>query len=121
MTDTKQMAVDCWALNRGQVVEVRSKESIAQSLDAARKRDGCLFMDQMWNYCGESYKIRKVVTHVFDEQKYRMHRTRVPLYLLEGVICEGAGDLNGPQCDKSCYLLWHPAWLILTEGLGSGR
>lgn len=97
--------------NIGEIVKVRSKEEIAKSLDWFNKLDGCLFMDQMWEYCGQRFKILKIVRNFFDEYKYKMYRPRVPLYLLESLICKGEVKSFGKQCDRSCYLLWHEDWL----------
>ena len=97
--------------NVGNMVRVRSKEDIAEHLDSTNKQDGCLFMAQMWEYCGQRSNVTKVVTNVFDESQYKMFNTRSRLYLLEGVICNGIVNSFDHTCDRSCYLLWHEDWL----------
>lgn len=73
-------------------------------------------MNQMWEYCGKEYKVLKVVNHVFDEFRYRMHKTRLPFYIVEGLICNGnIRNLNLP-CDRSCYFMWHEQWLEKSIG-----
>lgn len=68
-------------------------------------------MAQMWDYCGQTFKIIKVVSHLFDENEYEMYPVRSPLYLLENLVCDGASDAAGSACDRSCYLFWHADWL----------
>lgn len=95
----------------GDVVEVRSKEEISKGLDSANKLDGCLMMKQMWDYCSRRFRVLKVVENLFVEYRYKMFRSRAPLYILDGLICNGAIDESELRCDRSCYLLWHEKWL----------
>ncbi|KPK78217.1 MAG: hypothetical protein AMJ79_00300 [Phycisphaerae bacterium SM23_30] len=95
----------------GNYVNVRSAESISKTLDSFNKLDGCLFMKQMFQYCGQKYSILKVVKNFFDEYRYKMYKTRSPLYILDGLICDGDVDELAHRCDRSCYLLWHGNWL----------
>jgi len=95
----------------GDIVRVKSIEIISQSLDNFLKTDGCLFMNQMQEFCGQSFKILKVVNNFFDEYRYKMYKTKSPLYILDGVICNGLTDEFQNRCDRSCYLMWHEKWL----------
>ncbi len=36
----------------GELVRIRSRESISRLILPTNKLDGFLFTDQMWNYCG---------------------------------------------------------------------
>lgn len=95
----------------GDPVRVRSKEAIARSLDDLSGKDGCLFMQGMWRYCGTSARIIKPVRFAYDEHLGEMCRTRVPLYVLEKTVCDGpSGELQF-RCDRTCYFLWHEDWL----------
>lgn len=97
----------------GDKVRVRPEEVIAKTLDPMNMRDGCLFMDRMLDYCNpdQHFKVLKVVRNFFDENRFKMHKTRSPAYLLEKVICDGAIEGIPQQCDRSCYFLWHEDWL----------
>jgi hypothetical protein len=95
----------------GDPIEVSAKEVIAAGLDLLDKRDGCLFMPQMWTCCGQSFKIKKVVNCFFDEFRYKMYQPKAPTYLLENVMCHGDAGPSEQRCDRSCYLLWHEDWL----------
>ncbi len=95
----------------GDVITVRSREEISRSLDSLRMCDGCLMMDQMWDFCEGKFNVLKKVINFFDEYKFKMYKSRAPLYILDGLICSGQGTSFGNRCDRSCYLLWHGSWL----------
>lgn len=99
------------AFSEGDIARIRSAEDISQILDSSNKYDGCLFMSQMWRYCGQKFEVIKVVNNIFDEYKYRMYKTKSPLYILNGIICDGIADEFKHRCDRSCYLFWHEDWL----------
>ena len=98
----------------GDVVRIRSKENILKTLDYINKIEGCLFMEQMWEYCGSKFIVIKFVNNFFDEHKYKMFKTHSPLYILDGLICNGVVDTFDHRCDHSCYFLWHEKWLEKT-------
>ena len=95
-------------------VKVRSRDHIKRTLDSSNKLDGCLFSEQMSDYCEQKHKVLKVVYNYFDEYKSRMYRVKKPFYLLENLICNGQVDSFEHRCDHSCYLLWHEEWLEST-------
>jgi hypothetical protein len=94
--------------NIGEKVRVNDKEKILGSLDLANSRDGCLFMSQMWSYCGQEFKVINIIKNVYYK---KMLRTRKPLYMLQGIICYGSSEFFGHTCDRRCHLLWHEDWL----------
>jgi hypothetical protein len=95
----------------GEIVRVKRADGILRSIDATNKTDGCFFMDQMWNYCGKTYPILKIVDYFFSEYQKRTFKPRSTLYLLQNVICEGKIDNFIFSCDRNCFLIWHEAWL----------
>ena len=99
------------AFKSGDVVQVCSKEWIKKTLDISNCHDNLLFMRQMWQYCGNSYAISKVVNNIFDEKRCKIYKTILPFFILEGLICDGKVDDFNHTCDHSCYLLWHKDWL----------
>ncbi len=95
----------------GDLVVVRAADRIRESLDAMGRRDGCCFMPPMYRHCGKRFRIVKVVKNVFDEGKLRMNVLKFPVYILDGVICEGRVDAFRDPCDKCCFVFWHRDWL----------
>lgn len=92
----------------GENVRVLKKEKISQTLNLDNKLDGCLFMDQMWQFCGQEFKVINVVKHIYYK---KMLKIRAPLYMLEGMICNGSVGAFDLSCDRKCYFLWHENWL----------
>ena len=99
----------------GDIVKVKTKEEISQKLNEHSKQDGCLFMNQMCEYCGKEFKIAKVVKNLFDEQQCKMYKASLPLYILNGVICHGEVESFNQRCDHSCHFFWHEDWLTKAE------
>ncbi len=95
----------------GETVRVKSRETISRSVGAAGRQDGLVFMDQMWGYCGQTYPVRKVVGSFFNEYRKRSIRPRVPLYVLDHLVCQGVNEGMPVTCDHGCFLLWHEDWL----------
>jgi hypothetical protein len=73
-------------------------------------------MEGMWRYCGGETRVVKPVIVVYDEHLGEMRRTREPLYVLEGAICDGMSGEPRFRCDRTCYFLWHEDWLERTAG-----
>jgi hypothetical protein len=95
----------------GDKVTVKSRESIAKLIQPDGKLDGCLFTDQMWDYCGNAYTVLKVVDHIFNEHRQRTFKTKPNLYILDGLVCNGKTSGFPHNCDHCCLLLWHEDWL----------
>ena len=95
----------------GDTVRIKSKKSIAKLIQPEGKLDGCLFMEQMWDYCGNTYTVLKIVDYLFNEYQKRTFRPRAPLYLLDKIICNGDTGQFPFKCDHGCYILWHEDWL----------
>jgi hypothetical protein len=92
----------------GDLVRVKSKEEIRNTLDRWNRLHGCAFMEEMWPYSGESRRVYKRIERFLDERDYLMKKCR-GIVILEGVFCEGTKDF-GP-CDRSCFLFWREEWL----------
>jgi len=100
----------------GDLVRIKRNEEIGSTLDPASKREGCPFTTQMAEYSGKEFKIIKTVKNFFDEHECKMYKVVPPLYILEGLICDGQVKSFTQRCDHSCYLLWHEDWLEKVDG-----
>ncbi len=98
------------ALKPGDVVVVRSKEEILETLDENRSLEGCGFMTEMWQYCNTRQKIFKRVRYFFDERSSKFLKARSTVFL-EGLRCSGKLSKLMPRCDRSCYFFWKEEWL----------
>lgn len=100
----------------GETVKIKSRDEIVKSLNPATNAlDGCLFTEQMWDYCGHQYRILKEVNAIFNEHRQRTFKTKSNIYILEGLICDGKEQSFSHNCDHSCFLLWNEGWLEKTQ------
>lgn len=92
----------------GDMVRIKSEYQIKATLDGWNSLKGCVFMEEMWPYCGSVHRVFKRVNQFLDERTYLVRKCR-GIVLLENLICTGTKDF-GP-CDRSCYLFWREEWL----------
>ena len=95
----------------GDTVRVKDRIRISDSIGPTMKTDGCFFMDQMWDYCGNMYSVSRVVEVFYNERKRETFRPRSSLYILDGLTCEGRVSHFPFKCDHGCPILWHEDWL----------
>ena len=50
----------------GDWVEVRSKEEVIRTLDESGRLDGLPFMPQMFNYCGQRFRVHGNAYKTYD-------------------------------------------------------
>ena len=94
----------------GEIVRIRSKREIRSMLDNHEKYKGCLFIDEMYEHCGKTYKVLKAVSYFFDEARQKMCKCKDTV-ILEGVVCSGRQRLYSIGCDRNCFFFWHKDWL----------
>jgi hypothetical protein len=100
------------SIRAGDMVCVKSKEEIQNTLDRWNRLRGCAFMGEMWPYCGSTHRVFKHIERFLDERDYLMKKC-MGIFILEGVVCEGTKDF-GP-CDRSCFFFWREDWLEKLE------
>lgn len=92
-------------LKPGEWVQVRSEEEIFATLDEMSKSNGLSFLREMKKFCGNKYRVQKIVKKIFLDNG-EMRKMRKATIILEGVYCEGRFD-----CDRSCFFFWREEWL----------
>ena len=95
-------------LKPGEWVEVRSLKEINATLDENRKYKGLLFMVEMEKFCGQKFKVFKIVRIIKLESTGEVRKLRTPSIFLEGVYCNGE---NHQGCDRACFHFWKEAWM----------
>jgi hypothetical protein len=93
-------------LQAGEWVRVKPASEIRQTLDAAGALRGLVFLDEMWQFCDQAFRVHKRLEQIFVEGSKEVRRVKDTV-LLEGVCCSGAGI----GCDRSCFFFWREAWL----------
>jgi hypothetical protein len=94
-------------LRAGDWVEVRSKEEILRSLDENGRLEGLPFMPQMFQYCGQRFRVYKRAHKTCDTVNGTGGR-----WLANGIHldlrCDGKA-YGG--CQAACLIFWKDAWL----------
>jgi hypothetical protein len=95
-------------LQVGEMVRVRSRDEIQQTLDEKQLNRGLGFDAEMARFCGVSARVAGQIDHIIDERTGRMLTMKQPCIRLEGIYCEGALN-NG--CPRSLPPYWREIWL----------
>lgn len=96
------------SLQAGDLVRIRPRPDIEKTLDQDGQLRGCLYMSEMWQYCGTVHRVLKPMHQYLDEQDYKIRECR-GIVLLENVMCCGSAYPEG--CDCSCFFFWREEWL----------
>ena len=95
-------------LQPGELVRVKSKHEIEQTLNAQFKNRGLWFDKEMTRFCGGTYKVRARVERQIDERTGKMMIFATPCITLEGVTATGEYFEFAPL-DERIY--WREIWL----------
>ena len=105
-------------LQPGELVEIRSADEIARTLDERGKTRGLWFDWEMIPYCGGRYRVQDRVERIIDERSGRMIEIPSDCLILEGVVCSGDCSPNHYFCPRGTYGYWREAWLRRGNGAG---
>jgi hypothetical protein len=101
-------AIPAEHFSTGDQVRVRSKVEIQATLSNWNDLKGCVFMQEMWQYCGTTQQVLKPIERFLDERDYHIKKIRDTV-ILAGINCQGTVDF-GP-CDRNCFFFWRTEWL----------
>jgi hypothetical protein len=102
-------------LKPGELVQVRSKDEIAQTLREDGKNRGLWFDREMLPYCGTTHAIKTKVERFVDEGSGRMVELESDCFILDGVVCSGCLSRGRWFCQRQIYSWWRECWLLRTE------
>ena len=96
-------------LRVGDWVEVRNKEEILRTLDKGGRLEELPFMPEMFQYCGQRFRVYKRAHKTCDTVNYHRGggRSLSSAVHLE-LRCDG--EAHG-GCQASCLIFWKMAWL----------
>ncbi|MBS1806285.1 MAG: hypothetical protein JST28_23325 [Acidobacteria bacterium] len=97
----------------GELVRIRTKREIEETLNAQFKNRGLWFDKEMTRFCGGIYKVRARVDRQIDERTGKMVIINTPCITLEGVTATGEYFEFAPL-DERIY--WREIWLERIEG-----
>jgi len=97
-------------LRAGDWVEVLRKEEILTTLDATGRLDGLPFMPQMFQYCGQRFKVFQRAHKTCDTIVYNWDSPgrKLPDGIHLNLRCDGKA-YGG--CQAACLIYWKEAWL----------
>jgi len=98
-------------LQPGELVEVKSKEEIAQTVSVNSKNRGLWFDVEMLPFCNRQFRVRQRVTRLIDERSGKMIQLSNDCLILDGVTCSGDFSLNRRFCPRAIYPYWRELWL----------
>lgn len=99
-------------LRVGDWVEVRSKEEILKILDKRGRMEKLPFMPQMFQYCGQRFRVVKRA-HKTCDWVYTVKSRRLANGVHLGLHCDG--EAYG-GCQTTCTIFWKEAWLKRVDG-----
>ena len=95
-------------LRPGELVEVKTKEEILQTLDANYKNRGLWFDIEMLKHCGKQYRVLHRVEKLIEERTGKLRLIPNDCVVLDDVLCVGECH---EYCARSEYLFWREVWL----------
>ena len=95
-------------LQPGELVEVKSREEIFQTLDQTGHNRGLRFDIEMLRYCGKQARVQRRVNRLIDEKTGKMVHIKGDCIVLDGFIC--AADFH-QSCPRGIEEYWREIWL----------
>jgi hypothetical protein len=95
-------------LRAGDLVQVRSKDEILQTLDEKGQLENLPFMPEMFEFCGKQFRVFKRAHKTCDPPNGIGGRRMLNTVHLEGTRCNG--EAHG-GCQARCLMFWKEAWL----------
>ena len=99
-------------LQAGDLVEIRSREEIVNTLDTSDRNRGLLFDREMVGYCGRRTRVLGRVRRIIDERNRKMVDLNTDCLVLDGVYCRGEFS---QFCPRGIYSFWREIWLKKVE------
>lgn len=105
-------------LQPGELVQVRCKSEIEQTINDQNKNRGLSFVKEMVPYCGKTVRVLRRVERIINERTGTLLRLPNACIVLEDVICDGCRSQGRLFCPRSIYPYWREIWLRRVEHAG---
>lgn len=99
-------------LQPGDLVQVKTKDEILETLDTNNRNRGLWFDVEMVKYCGGKFRVLRRVERIINEKTGRMMPMPNDCVILQGVTCEAH---YRKFCPRSIYPYWREIWLRKAE------
>lgn len=98
-------------LQPGELVQVKSKEEIAETLSKKGTNKGLWFDTEMMVYCGRTFRVRRRITRFISDQDGKMIELKTDCVTLDGCVCSGDHSLRRWFCGRALFPYWREIWL----------
>jgi len=98
-------------LRPGDLVQIRTKSEIGQTLDANGKSKGLWFDREMLPYCSQRARVKAKVERIIDEGSGRLIEIKSDCYILDDVVCRSDRSEGRWFCPRAIYPYWRECWL----------
>jgi hypothetical protein len=102
-------------LQPGELVRVKSYESILATVDTDNRNRGLMFDAEMVPFCGHMFRVKSRVTRFVNEKTGLIIRPRGAAVILERVWCGSRYSSCRMLCPRSIYAWWREIWLERVE------
>ncbi len=103
-------------LKPGELVRIKSKAKIEETVDENGKNRGLSFDKEMAPYCGRVVSVRRSVVIIIDEKTGRMRHMKQPCIMLDGVVCNSLYTECRLMCPRAISSYWREIWLEREAG-----
>jgi hypothetical protein len=107
-TDRNSSPKEVLDLQPGEIVRVKTRQQIEQTLNSASKNRGLWFDREMHRFCGGEFRVASVVRTLVEEASGKLLTMGSPCIVLEGV--SATGEYLG-LCPQNELVFWHEIWL----------
>jgi len=98
-------------LQKGELVRVRSRREIYQTIGSNRKNRGLWYDIEMEQFSGKVFPVLTRVERLVDERTGKMIELTRDCIMLDGAVCGGCLSTNRLFCPRAIYPYWREAWL----------
>jgi hypothetical protein len=105
LTRTPKAVLD---LRPGELVRIKSRAEIAETLDRQNRNRGLTFDSEMLRYCGGEYRVLRRVDRIINEETGEMMNISGDCIVLDDVICTAEYHR---LCRRRIYSYWRELWL----------
>jgi predicted DNA-binding antitoxin AbrB/MazE fold protein len=98
-------------LQPGELVQVKSRREIYETLDGSSKNRGLFYDVEMWRFSGGTFRVLRRVDHIVNEKDGRMIKLPGGCVILDGVYCSGERSTHRLFCQRNIFSFWREIWL----------
>jgi hypothetical protein len=109
LTKTPKAVLDLFP---GELVRIKSRAEIAETLDRQNRNRGLTFDSEMLRYCGGEYRVLRRVERIIDEKTGELMDLPGDCIVLDNVTCTAEYHR---LCRRSIYPYWRELWLTRVE------